>query len=127
MILGLGVDLVTIARVAAVIERYGDALARKVLGAVELEDYTSAAAPERLLAKRFAAKEAFAKALGTGIGAAAAWHDIRVIHDAMGRPGFAICGAAAASAARLGVSSYHLSLSDEHHQVVAVAVLEGPG
>ena len=119
--------MVTIARVAAAIERHGDAFARKVLGPAEMDDYTGATAPERLLAKRFAAKEAFAKALGTGIGAAAGWHDIRVIHDAVGRPGFEIGGAAGESTVRLGVNRHHLSLSDEHHQVVAVAVLEGPG
>ncbi|MEC9341135.1 MAG: holo-ACP synthase [Pseudomonadota bacterium] len=127
MICGLGVDLVKVQRLAEALERYGDAFARKVLSAPEMHDYETSAIPERLIAKRFAAKEAFVKALGTGIGASAAWHDIRIIHDGQGRPGFEISGKAAQTMERLGATTHHLSLSDEQEYVVAVAVLENPG
>lgn len=125
MILGLGVDLVSVARVAAVLDRQGEAFARKVLGDGEMVEFAASASTARFLAKRFAAKEAFAKALGTGIGAAAKWHDIRVVHDQLGRPDYQLGGSAAQSFRQRGATSHHLSLSDEQEHVVAVAVLEG--
>lgn len=124
MIVGLGIDLVSIERVAQALQRHGPRFANKVLSAVELMEFEQSQAPERFLAKRFAAKEAFAKALGTGIGAAAAWQDLTIGHSGAGQPVLVVQGVAERSMRRRGVVAQHLSISDEQEHAVAVVVLE---
>ena len=124
MIVGLGIDLVTIERVAQVLVRHRTRFASKVLTKSELAEFDRVPSPARFLAKRFAAKEAFAKALGTGIGAAVAWQDLQVAHSPAGQPMFEVRGAAANSLRRRGIVAQHLSISDEQAHAVAVVVLE---
>lgn len=123
MIVGVGTDLVRIDRLAAALARHGPRFAARILAAPEREEFSRAAMPERLLAKRFAAKEAFAKAWGTGLGAALGWQDLWVAHDARGRPFFAFAEALAARLAAAGLRA-HLSLADEREHAVAFVVLE---
>lgn len=85
MILGIGTDIVAVSRIRAVCERRGDRFARRILHAGEWPGYRDAADPARLLARRFAAKEAVAKALGTGFRAGVGPSQIEVVHDAQGR------------------------------------------
>ncbi len=124
MIYGIGTDIVAVPRIAALHQRYGDALARRILTAGEWANYAAHAQPARFLAKRFAAKEAFAKAVGTGIREPVSLRFIGVAHDGLGKPVFACAPELAAWLAARGIARVHLSLSDEREQVVAFALAE---
>lgn len=121
----MGTDLVAVARMAALHARYGERIAHRLLAPGELAAYRAAAMPAALLARRFAAKEAAAKALGTGIGAHAAFTDIELAHDPTGAPRLQLHGAAAQRAETLGVRHTHVSLSDERDYAIAFVILEG--
>ncbi|SIT65892.1 holo-[acyl-carrier protein] synthase [Ectothiorhodosinus mongolicus] len=123
-IIGIGTDLVRIERIERALERHGERFAQRILHPQEYAQWQESAQPAALLAKRFAAKEALAKALGVGIGAQLSLHDICVTHSELGRPELALSGAGAATAARLGVTRLHLSLSDEADHALAFVVAE---
>ena len=125
MITGVGTDLVEVARMQSLLERWGPRLGQRLLAPAERERLASAADPARFLAKRFAAKEAFGKALGTGIRAPVLLPEIAVEHDALGKPAFAFAPALAAHLAGRGLTA-HLSISDERDYAVAFVVLESP-
>ncbi|AOV17260.1 holo-ACP synthase [Acidihalobacter aeolianus] len=122
---GIGVDLVRVARLERLHARYGERLAERVLHPDERPGLAEAPEPARYLAKRFAAKEAGSKALGTGFALGVRLRDLRVVHDDLGKPALVLSGVAAERAAALGVTGCHLSLSDEHEHVIALVVLEG--
>jgi holo-[acyl-carrier protein] synthase len=124
MIRGIGVDLVAVARMAALHGRFGDRLARRILAPEEMDDYGGARDKERFLAKRFAAKEAFAKAVGTGLRPPVRLASIRVGHDRLGRPDFDCAPDLRAWLDERHIGRVHLSLSDERDHVVAFAVAE---
>lgn len=124
MILGVGTDIVSIARIAAAIDRT-PALAQRILTAAELEQFNASSAPVRFLAKRFAAKEAGVKALGTGIGNGVGWQHLEVSHNELGRPRLTVSLRAAELAAEMGITHWHLSYSDESDYVVAQVIAEG--
>lgn len=123
MIYGVGTDIVQIARMRAALERHGDAFAHRILAPAERSAFAAAADPARLLAKRFAAKEAFGKALGTGVRVPATLHALAVGHDALGKPLLEYAPELAARLAEKGLEG-HLSLSDEVDYVIAFVVLE---
>jgi len=123
MIYGVGTDMVSIARIEKALERGGDRFAHRILTPGEREAFAAASQPARLLAKRFAAKEAFGKAFGTGVAMPATLHSIEVQRDPRGKPHFAYHGALATVMAEEGLSA-HLSLTDELDYVVAFAVIE---
>lgn len=126
MILGLGVDVIEVARIRQVIERHGEAFLKHVFTAGERrrapENPEAAAA---YYAGRWSAKECVAKVLGTGIGAECGWHDIEIVRCPSGRPGVELAGAGAATAKRLGIARIHLSISHERNLACASAVGEG--
>ncbi len=124
MIVGFGIDLVAIARVQRLHGRFGRRLADRLLARAEWDDYLAAADGARLLAKRFAAKEAAAKALGTGMAHGIRFRDLWVTHDGIGAPALQWSGAARQRARDLGVTHAHVSLSDEDEHVVACVILE---
>lgn len=123
MIHGIGTDIVRIERLRTSLERHGERFALRILAESEREAWRVSRDPARFLAKRFAAKEAFGKALGTGVAVPATLHAVAVNHDALGKPGFSYAQALAEYMAerRLGA---HLSLTDETDYVVAFAVIE---
>ena len=125
MIHGVGTDIVRVARLADALERHGARFAERILDVSERAAFAAAPDPARLLAKRFAAKEAFGKALGTGVAAPATLHAVRVGHDALGKPLFEFAPALAEHMRERGLHA-HLSLSDETDYVVAFAVIEKP-
>lgn len=125
MIVGLGVDLVEIGRVRQLHARFGDRFARRLLAPEEWREYARATDPARVLAKRFAVKEAAAKALGTGIARGVAFPDILTTHREHGAPVLEFRARAAAIARELGVARPLVTLSDERDHVVALVVLEG--
>ncbi len=124
MIHGIGVDLVQVERIRAMHARYGEKLARRILAETEMTEYADAHDRDRFLAKRFAAKEAFAKAVGTGLRAPVSLSCIRVGHDPLGRPDFGYGPELNAWLAARRIGRVHLSISDEQEHVVAFAIAE---
>lgn len=124
-ILGLGVDIVEIARIEAVVERSGDRLARRILSPVEWQLYQQHQQPIRFLAKRFAVKEAAAKAFGTGIRHGLAFEQFEVFNDSLGKPSIRLHGRATELAQKMGVKSIYVSLADERHYACATVIIEG--
>ena len=124
MIFGIGTDIVSIPRIAAALARHGEAFAQRILAPQEWAGFSEASQPARFLAKRFAAKEAFAKALGTGIRAPVTWHNIRVTHDELGKPLLNFEPELTELLGRHAICSHHLSISDEKEMAAAFVVLE---
>ncbi|AXK39920.1 holo-ACP synthase [Crenobacter cavernae] len=125
MIAGIGTDLARVGRFSALIEKYGrDGAARRILSPGEAGDYAAAPDAARFLAKRFAAKEALSKALGTGIRAPVVMTAMTVAHDARGKPLFELAPTLAEFVASRGVGRLHLSISDEREYAVAFVVAE---
>jgi len=127
-ILGLGTDIVEIARIAQSLAR-SPALVQRVLTPQEQTLYQQQAALHadnsvRYFAKRFAAKEAAAKALGTGIGRGVSFQHITISNNANGAPQLALTAYAADFAAQLGVSHIWLSITDEQSYAAATVILE---
>ena len=115
----VGVDLVEVERIAQTVERFGQRFLERVFTQEELQE-----GRRRItwLAGRFAAKEACAKALGTGVGAAVAWRDMQVLRQPSGKPTLRLTGDAATRAAVLGIAQVDLSISHTHQYAVAVVV-----
>ncbi len=124
MIFGIGTDIASYSRIQGLTEKYGDRFAQRLLGEKELPEYTASADPARFLMKRFVAKEAFAKAMGTGLRFPVSMPRIRVEHDELGKPLLAFDEILENYVARLGVTHHHLSISDERDSAVAIVVLE---
>jgi holo-[acyl-carrier protein] synthase len=122
-VIAIGTDILRIGRIEDVVERLGDRFVARILTPVEQAEYRASAQPRRLLAKRFAAKEAIAKALGTGIGRGVSWQDITIGHDDNGAPQVSLSGGALVAASGRGGTRVELSLADEADYVVAFAVL----
>ena len=124
MIVGLGVDLVELSRIRAVFERHGRRFVDRVLTEDERVYCLEKRDPVPSIAVRFAAKEAAAKALGTGIAGGLRFRDIEVVRASSGEPGLHLHGAAAALAGRRGVDRSLVTLTHGRNAAVAVVVLE---
>ncbi|MGC9457006.1 MAG: holo-ACP synthase [Halothiobacillaceae bacterium] len=122
-IVGIGTDLVEIGRLEAALARFGDRLVDRLLHPDEQAALAGRPVTGRLLAKRFAAKEAAAKALGTGFRDGIALTHIAIGHSALGQPLLEFHGPAASRFAALGASRADLSLSDERGHALAFVVL----
>ncbi len=119
----VGTDIVQISRIEAVLDRQGQRFVERILTPVEQCEFAASSQAHRLLAKRFAAKEAIAKALGTGIGRGVSWQDIQIEHDDNGGPLAVLSGGAHQVAESHDCSAIALSLADEIDYVVAFAVI----
>lgn len=124
MIVGIGVDIIAVARIERVWWRSGQRFARHILSDEELNQFAGQNNPARWLAKRWAAKEAFAKAVGTGMRAPLKWHAITIAHDPQGRPILSFSPMVRAWLHRRGVAESHLSITDERELACAFVVLE---
>lgn len=122
-ITGVGTDIVEMARVESVWHRYGLRFAERVLTAGERERCLVMREPWRFLAKRFAAKEAVAKAFGCGIGAELSWQDVEIDSSVSGAPQVTLTPRAAALLRRRGGRGVMVSISDERAYAVAFAVV----
>jgi len=125
VILGTGTDLIDIRRIERALARFGHRFAQRVLVDQEYQRFCAHAKPAHYLAKRFAAKEAFSKAMGTGIHFPVNWHNVSVANERSGRPYLQFSEPLAALLEQRGVSRAHLSLSDEVEMACAFVVLEG--
>ena len=128
MIYGVGTDIVAIARIEDMLARHGERTAAKLLAQLEMEAFRAAANPAAFLAKRFAAKEAFSKAVGTGFKAGVFMKDIGVVNAKSGAPTLALTGGAATRLAMLIPDGHeavvHLTLTDDHPWAQAFVVIE---
>ena len=123
MIYGVGTDIVHVARMRDTLERHGERFALRILAESERDFWRASKDPARVLAKRFAAKEAFGKALGTGVAAPATLHAVGIRHDERGKPLFQF-GAELDQYMQAHSLRAHISLTDEEEYVVAFAVIE---
>ncbi|HTC93472.1 MAG TPA: holo-ACP synthase [Terriglobales bacterium] len=124
MIVGTGVDITEVRRVAEALERFGERFLRRVFTPLEIEYCSSKRNKVERLAARFAAKEAALKALGTGLSHGITWQQVEVTRQPGGRPTIAFSGVAARYAARLAVKHISLSMSHTAEQAIAMVILE---
>jgi holo-[acyl-carrier protein] synthase len=124
MIFGIGTDIVEVSRIEDSLERFGEAFAQRILSEREWQAFELSQTKARFLAKRFAAKEAFAKALGTGLRGPATFQNIGVTHDDLGKPVLDLAPILQALLDHRGIRFQHLSISDEKALALAFVVLE---
>ena len=124
MIFGVGTDVVEIGRIEKALARWGERFANRILVDPELKRFASHRLPANYLAKRFAAKEAFTKALGTGIHAPANWHGVWVRNLPSGKPVLEFSDSLQLLMRKKGVTQSHVSLSDEKGVAFATVILE---
>ena len=125
MIVGTGVDITEVARIASAVERFGKRFLGRVFTPDEAGYCLSKPNAAERLAARFAAKEAGMKALGTGLRYGITWQDVEVVRHPGQRPVLRFSGKAAEFADRLGCKRTHLSLSHTKDQAIAYVILEG--
>ena len=123
MIVGLGTDIVEIERIEAQCLK-SSRLAERVLTPNEMQLFDKHLHPARFLAKRFAAKEAAVKALGTGIGHGISWQHMEIHNNELGQPFLTFTDGFAAECDKRGITNSALSISDEKHYAVATVILE---
>lgn len=124
MIYGIGVDIVEVDRIRRGLDRFGQRLARRILSDSEYVEFYSRQNPILFLATRFAAKEAFAKALGTGLKGGLRLRDISVRHDPSGRPILEYTAQASELLRKFDIGRSHLSLAHERKYALAFVALE---
>jgi len=124
MIVGTGVDISEVDRIAAAVKRFGNRFLKRVFTAEEIRYCLGKPNTPERLAARFAAKEAGMKAIGTGLHYGVTWQDVEVLRLPGQRPVLQFHGKAAEFAARLGCKRTHLSLSHTREQAIAYVILE---
>jgi holo-[acyl-carrier protein] synthase len=122
-IYGIGLDVLRVKRIEAVYQRHGERFVERLLHPLERKEFEQATRPAQYLAKSFAIKEAFVKAMGTGF-FGISHDDVGAVRKASGKPEFVFSKRLKARLKRLKIRSAHVSLSDEGGIVGAVAVLE---
>jgi len=127
VIVGIGTDVCSISRIQKSLDRFGDRLVNRILTPAERPRFSRVKDKAGHLAKRFAAKEAFSKAIGTGIHAPFTWQSITVTRNPRGKPGIEPDAAMARHLEKLGVTGFHVSLTDDGDVAMAFVVLEGKG
>lgn len=123
MIVGLGTDIVEIARFEKLIAK-SQGLAKRVLTPTELQTFEQHKFPARFLAKRFAAKEAAVKALGTGIANGVSFQDVEIENLPSGQPVLKLTGKFAKLCEKRNIHRSFISISDEQHYATATVLLE---
>ncbi len=128
MIIGIGNDIVDIRRIEQTLERYGARFTDRIFTEIETKKSDKRAMRAASYAKRFAAKEACSKALGTGFRSGVFWKDMGVVNEMSGRPTMVLTGGAKAQLERLipaGMSAkVHLTITDDHPYAQAVVIIE---
>jgi holo-[acyl-carrier protein] synthase len=125
MILGIGIDIIEVARIQAAHERFGERLLRRILLPDEIDYCLCHRVPGPFLAARFAAKEAISKAFGTGIGAELGWLDMEIRRRDSGEPFVTLHGAGQKLLQERGARAVLISMSHTQVHAVAVALLQG--
>ena len=125
MIKGIGTDIVKVSRIGDMMARHSSRFLGRVFTPREILQASNYKPEKQYFAARWAAKEAFSKALGTGIGEKCAWLDINVVSDLNGRPSLEISGTALETAKLKGIENIQVSISHEDNYAIAFVVLEG--
>jgi len=125
VIVGTGVDIVEIERMAGILERHGDRFCRRVFTPTEIEYCRNSARPSESFAARFAAKEAALKALGVGWQRGTRFTDVHVSNDDLGAPHIELHGRAHEISRELGIQRMHITISHDHNYAVAQVIAEG--
>ncbi|AOE50393.1 holo-ACP synthase [Kangiella sediminilitoris] len=123
-IFGVGTDIVSLARIERSFQRHGDKFAERILSDIELNEYQQKKNKQAYLAKRFAAKEAISKALGTGMRKGIHFQQLVIVSSELGKPEVQLYGAAKDWASKQHINTIHLTISDERDFAVAFAVAE---
>jgi holo-[acyl-carrier protein] synthase len=126
MIFGIGVDIVCINRIENIIRKWGDRFVHRVFTPAETKICYQRAFPASAFALRFAAKEAFSKALGLGMRKGIKWRDIETFHHPSGKPNLRLHGRSSEICQEMGITGIHLSLSDDGDYGVATVLMEKP-
>src|ERR1044071_8545555 len=124
MILGIGIDIIEVARIQASFEKFGERFTHRILLPKEIAYCVSHRLPAPFLAARFAAKEAISKAFGTGIGAQLGWHDMEVGRKESGEPFVIFHGGGKKLLQERKGRAVLISLSHTQAHAAAVAILE---
>ncbi len=124
MIAGIGTDLCRISRIEKALERFGGRFAEKILADEELARFRSHRQPAAYLAKRFAAKEAFSKAIGTGMKYPMHWRNVAVSNERSGKPTMRCLEPLLSVVEKRGITAIHLSLTDEPDFALAFVIVE---
>jgi len=124
MIYGIGIDVVEPRRVARLLDKYGERFARRVLTPQEWPGYLRSVKPVLFVANRFASKEAFSKAMGTGFRYPVTLQCISVVQNSAGKPGFSFHPKLEDMVKARGIVGHHLTISDEQNLACACVVLE---
>ncbi len=124
MILGIGIDIIEVARIERMLSKYGAHFAERIFTDEEIGYSTSKSSPAIHFAARFAAKEAFLKSLGTGLANAIRWCDISISNDKHGKPKLTITNAAKNIAEKIGAKNIHISISHTKEYAISVVILE---
>jgi holo-[acyl-carrier protein] synthase len=127
VIYGIGIDVVEPQRIARLLEKYGERFARRVLTAREWPRYEKTVNPVLFVANRFAAKEAFSKAMGTGFRYPVTLQCISVVQNSAGKPGLEFHPKLDALMTERGIVGHHVTISDERTLACACVVLETSG
>lgn len=127
MIVGIGNDIIDIRRIERTLERYGERFTQRVFTDIERAKSDRRRLRAASYAKRFAAKEACSKALGTGFSRGVFWKDLGVVNEPSGRPTMQLTGAAAEHLSRLTPAGFrpaiHLTLTDDYPYAQAIVVI----
>jgi holo-[acyl-carrier protein] synthase len=124
MIIGVGIDLVEVARIRASVERFGERFLTRILHPSEMAYCKAYKDPAENISGLFSAKEAISKAFGTGIGKSLGWRDMEICHRESGEPYIVLHGSGSAMAAQRKINRTHVSISHTTHYATAVAILE---
>jgi len=125
MILGTGIDIIEVARIAASFEKFGERFANRILLPAEIAYCLSHRRPAPFLAARFAAKEAISKAFGTGIGSQLSWQDMEIRRKESGEPYVVLHGRGQELFEARGAKKLHVSISHTEQYAAVTAILEG--
>lgn len=122
-LIGIGIDVVEVSRIKSSLDEFGEKFLTRIFTECEREYCQKQKRPELHLAARFAAKEAIAKAFGTGIGKEVGWLDMEILRKSSGEPEVKLTGAAAEFAKERGVVQVMVSLTHAKHYAAANAVI----
>ncbi|MBN2071880.1 MAG: holo-ACP synthase [Candidatus Krumholzibacteriota bacterium] len=125
MIIGIGIDSVSISRIRGLIDRYGRRFLGKIFTDREIDESADRRDNAQFFAARFAAREAFFKALGTGWGRGISLKEVGVVKNENGKPDLSVSGKVSVALEKRGVTATHLSLTHDGEYAQAIVILEG--
>jgi holo-[acyl-carrier protein] synthase len=124
MIIGIGTDIIETSRILALLEKHSGSFAKRILSEEELDKYDAQNIKAKFLAKKWAAKEAISKALGTGFTQGVSFADITIEHNEQGKPLVLLVGKTKKYADSIGIKKWSISISDEKHYALAFVIAE---